>query len=146
MNTWGFIMKKYVNMKFNAILENVTFARGTVASFLIDEELTINELNEIKTIVSEGITNAIVHGYLEDKTKEVEFIMELENDKLTITIKDKGVGIEDVSRAREPLFSTKLETERAGLGFTIMEIFSDELEVISKLNEGTTVIAKKILK
>jgi len=139
-------MKKYVNMKFNAILENVTFARGTVASFLIDEELTINELNEIKTIVSEGITNAIVHGYLEDKTKEVEFIMELENDKLTITIKDKGVGIEDVSRAREPLFSTKLETERAGLGFTIMEIFSDELEVISKLNEGTTVIAKKILK
>lgn len=139
-------MKKYVNMKFNAILENVTFARGTVASFLIDEELTINELNEIKTIVSEGITNAIVHGYLEDKTKEVEFIMELENDELTITIKDKGVGIEDVSRAREPLFSTKLETERAGLGFTIMEIFSDELEVISKLNEGTTVIAKKILK
>lgn len=139
-------MKKYVNMKFNAILENVTFARGTVASFLIDEELTINELNEIKTIVSEGITNAIVHGYLEDKTKEVEFIMELENDKLTITIKDKGVGIEDVSRAREPLFSTKLETERAGLGFTIMEIFSDELEVISKLNEGTTVIAKKILR
>ena len=139
-------MKKYVNMKFNAILENVTFARGTVASFLIDEELTINELNEIKTIVSEGITNAIVHGYLEDKTKEVEFIMELENDKLTITIKDKGVGIENVSRAREPLFSTKLETERAGLGFTIMEIFSDELEVISKLNEGTTVIAKKILK
>lgn len=139
-------MKKYVNMKFNAILENVTFARGTVASFLIDEELTINELNEIKTIVSEGITNAIVHGYLEDKTKEVEFIMELENDKLTITIKDKGVGIEDVRKAREPLFSTKLETERAGLGFTIMEIFSDELEVISKLNEGTTVIAKKILK
>lgn len=146
MNTWGFIMKKYVNMKFNAILENVTFARGTVASFLIDEELTINELNEIKTIVSEGITNAIVHGYLEDKTKEVEFIMELENDELTITIKDKGVGIENVSKAREPLFSTKLETERAGLGFTIMEIFSDELEVISKLNEGTTVIAKKILK
>ena len=139
-------MKKYVNMKFNAILENVTFARGTVASFLIDEELTINELNEIKTIVSEGITNAIVHGYLEDKTKEVEFIMELENDELTITIKDKGVGIENVSKAREPLFSTKLETERAGLGFTIMEIFSDELEVISKLNEGTTVIAKKILK
>ena len=139
-------MKKYVNMKFNAILENVTFARGTVASFLIDEELTINELNEIKTIVSEGITNAIVHGYLEDKTKEVEFIMELEKDKLTITIKDKGVGIEDVRKAREPLFSTKLETERAGLGFTIMEIFSDELEVISKLNEGTTVIAKKILK
>lgn len=139
-------MKKYVNMKFNAILENVTFARGTVASFLIDEELTINELNEIKTIVSEGITNAIVHGYLEDKTKEVEFIMELENNELTITIKDKGVGIENVSKAREPLFSTKLETERAGLGFTIMEIFSDELEVISKLNEGTTVIAKKILK
>ena len=139
-------MKKYVNMKFNAILENVTFARGTVASFLIDEELTINELNEIKTIVSEGITNAIVHGYLEDKTKEVEFIMELENNELTITIKDKGVGIENVSKAREPLFSTKLETERAGLGFTIIEIFSDELEVISKLNEGTTVIAKKILK
>lgn len=139
-------MKKYVNMKFNAVLENVTFARGTVASFLIDEELTLNELNEIKTIVSEGITNAIVHGYLEDKTKEVEFMMSLEKEQLTIMIKDYGVGIEDIRKAREPLFSTKLETERAGLGFTIMEIFSDELEVISNLNEGTTIIAKKILK
>ena len=146
MNIWGFIMKKYVNMKFNAVLENVTFARGTVASFLIDEELTLNELNEIKTIVSEGITNAIVHGYLEDKTKEVEFMMSLEKEQLTIMIKDYGVGIEDIRKAREPLFSTKLETERAGLGFTIMEIFSDELEVISNLNEGTTIIAKKILK
>ena len=66
-------MKKYVKMRFNADIENVTFARGTVASFLINEDLTLNEMNEIKTIVSEAITNAIVHGYLEDATKEVDF-------------------------------------------------------------------------
>lgn len=139
-------MKKYVKMKFNASIENVTFARGTVASFLVDEELTLNELNEIKTIVSEAVTNAIVHGYLEDASKEVELDMELDEKLLTLCIKDKGVGIEDIYKAREPLFSTKIESERAGLGFTIMEIFSDELNVDSELGCGTTVTSKKRLK
>lgn len=139
-------MKKYVKMKFNADIENVTFARGTVASFLINEELTLNEINEIKTIVSEAVTNAIVHGYSEDSTKEVNFEVILDNKVLTMIIEDNGVGIEDVKKAREPLFSTKLETERAGLGFTIMEIFSDELKIESELGKGTRVIAKKSLK
>lgn len=139
-------MKKYVKMCFNANIENVTFARGTVASFLINEELTVNEVNEIKTIVSEAVTNAIVHGYLEDPTKEVELEIILENKILTLIINDYGVGIEDVNKAKEPLFSTKLETERAGLGFTIMEIFSDELKIESELGKGTKVIAKKSLK
>lgn len=139
-------MKKYVKMYFNANIENVTFARGTVASFLINEELTVNEVNEIKTIVSEAVTNAIVHGYLEDPTKEVELEIILENKILTLIINDNGVGIEDVKKAKEPLFSTKLETERAGLGFTIMEIFSDELKIESELGKGTKVIAKKSLK
>lgn len=139
-------MKKYVKMRFNADIENVTFARGTVASFLINEDLTLNEMNEIKTIVSEAITNAIVHGYLEDATKEVDFEIILENKILTLIVEDKGIGIENVAKAREPLFSTKLETERAGLGFTIMEIFSDELKIESELGKGTKVIAKKSIK
>ncbi len=139
-------MKKYVKMRFNADIENVTFARGTVTSFLINEDLTLNEMNEIKTIVSEAITNAIVHGYLEDATKEVDFEIILENKILTLIVEDKGIGIEDVAKAREPLFSTKLETERAGLGFTIMEIFSDELKIESELGKGTKVIAKKSIK
>ena len=90
--------------------------------------------------------HAIVHGYLEDATKEVDFEIILENKILTLIVEDKGIGIEDVAKAREPLFSTKLETERAGLGFTIMEIFSDELKIESELGKGTKVIAKKSIK
>ncbi len=128
-----------------AKIENVTFARGALATFLIDFDLTISSMNEIKTIVSEAITNAIVHGYQNNKEKFVHLEYILENDLLTIIVKDEGVGIEDVNKAREPLFTTKLEEERAGLGFTIMEMFADEIDVISKIGVGTTVICRKKL-
>jgi len=138
-------MKNIVKLEFSALLSNVTFARGAISSLLLDLDLTLNVVNEIKTIVSEAVTNAIVHGYGNDSSKMVytEFIINY--DVLTIIVKDEGVGIEDVEKAKEPLFTTKLTEERAGLGFTIMEIFSDELEVISQIGEGTTIICTKKL-
>jgi stage II sporulation protein AB (anti-sigma F factor) len=138
-------MKNIVKLEFSALLSNVTFARGAISSLLLDLDLTLNVVNEIKTIVSEAVTNAIVHGYGNDSSKMVytEFIINY--DVLTIVVKDEGVGIEDVEKAKEPLFTTKLTEERAGLGFTIMEIFSDELEVISQIGEGTTIICTKKL-
>lgn len=135
-----------VKLEFSAHLENVTFIRGAVASFLVEENLTMSIINEVKTICSEAVTNAIVHGYKNNGSNFVFMTLELEDSVLTITIKDNGVGIEDVEKAREPLFTTKLQEERAGLGFTIMDIFSDDLDVISKPGEGTTVICKKNLK
>jgi stage II sporulation protein AB (anti-sigma F factor) len=132
-------------MEFSAKLANVTFARGAISSFLLDIDLTLNTINEVKTIVSEAVTNAIVHGYNQDASKMVYLEFELDNTTLMITIRDEGVGIPDVEKAKEPLFTTKLTEERAGLGFTIMEIFSDELEVISQVDVGTTVICTKAL-
>lgn len=132
-----------IKIEMNANKNNITFARGAISSFLVNLPLTINFLNEIKTIVSEAVTNAIVHGYNSDETKKVYLEFDLSNDELTIKIKDNGVGIEDIEKAKEPLFSTKLQEDRAGLGFTIMEVFSDSMEVLSEVNVGTTVICKK---
>lgn len=134
-----------MEMRFSAQLKNVIFARGAVSSFLIEQDLTLSLINEIKTIVSEAVTNAIVHGYNQDKEKFVFLSMELNDNVLKLIIKDEGIGIEDIEQAKTPLFSTKLEEERAGLGFTIMDIFSDELKIISKPNEGTTIICLKKL-
>ena len=139
-------MNNNIKIEMNANKNNIIFSRGAISSFLVNLPLTINFLNEIKTIISEAVTNCIVHGYQSDETKKVYLEFDLKDDLLTMIIKDYGIGIEDIEKAKEPLFTTRLQEERAGLGFTIMEIFSDELEVISKLNEGTTVIAKKILK
>ena len=132
-----------IKIEMNANKNNITFARGAISSFLVNYPLTINFLNEIKTIVSEAVTNAIVHGYNSDDTKKVYLEFDLSNEELTIKIEDKGIGIEDIEKAKQPLFSTKLQEDRAGLGFTIMEVFSDSMEIISEVNVGTTVICKK---
>lgn len=134
-----------MEMQFSATLKNVSFARATAACFLLEQDLTLNVINEIKTIVSEAVTNAVVHGYAEDPGKLVFMSLSLEEGKLTITVRDDGVGIPDVKKAREPLFTTREDEDRAGLGFTIMEIFSDSVEVLSEVGRGTTVICTKML-
>jgi len=135
----------YCEIRFKAKLCNVVFARGAAASFLLERNLQLSAINEIKTIVSEAVTNAIVHGYLESEEEMVILSLELNNNNLIIKVIDNGVGIVDIEKAKTPLFSTKEFEERAGLGFTIMDIFSDKLEIISKPNEGTTIIASKNL-
>lgn len=138
-------MKNNIKIEMNANKNNIIFARGAITSFLVNLPLPINMLNEIKTVVSEAVTNAIVHGYMSDETKKVFLEFDLNNDVLEMVIKDYGVGISDIEKAKEPLFTTQFREERAGLGFTIMEVFSDSMEVISNVGEGTTIICKKKL-
>ena len=138
-------MKNNIKIEMKANKNNIIFARGAITSFLVNLPLPINMLNEIKTVVSEAVTNAIVHGYMSDETKKVFLEFDLNNDVLEMVIKDYGVGISDIEKAKEPLFTTQFREERAGLGFTIMEVFSDSMEVISNVGEGTTIICKKKL-
>lgn len=111
----------------------------------MEQDLSLNLINEIKTIVSEAVTNAVVHGYAENPGELVMMELLLENNRLTITVRDDGAGIPDVKKAREPLYTTREDEDRAGLGFTIMEIFSDSVEVMSEPGKGTTVICTKML-
>ncbi len=121
---------------------NEGFCRAVVASFAAQLDPTIEEISDLKTAVSEAVTNCIVHGYTENCGKI--YIDGKINDKslITIRIKDKGKGIEDVVSAMQPLFTTG-EGERAGLGFTVMQSFCDRVNVYSKINKGTTVVLSK---
>lgn len=133
-------------LTFNAQIENEPFARTVVAAFVAKLNPTMVELTEIKTIVSEAVANAIIHGYEGDQEKMIILNMFLENQVLVLEIIDEGVGIDDIAKAREPLFTTKAEQERSGMGMTIMESLSDGFEIISKPNEGTKVKLTKRLK
>lgn len=132
-----------MKVAFLAKTENVIFCRTIAMGFLINLNLEVGILNEIKTAVSEAVTNAIVHGYRNDESQLVEFMMYYDEEKITMEVLDYGVGIENVEQARVPLYSSKITEERAGLGFTIMEVFSDELIVESVLGEKTKVTMVK---
>lgn len=132
-----------MNISFLSKIENIGFARNVSQAFLLSLDVKLSYLNEIKTIISEGVTNAIVHGYLKDENKLVNLDMSYDEENIYIIIKDYGIGISDIDKAREPLY-TSIEGERSGLGFTIMEVFSDEFIVESNIDEGTTLkITKK---
>lgn len=133
-----------MKVAFSAKTENVIFTRTVAVGFLVNLNLEVGELNEIKTAISEAVTNAIVHGYQNDESKSVELVMYYDESQITMEVIDYGIGIENVSKAREPLFSSKIDEERAGLGFTIMEVFSDELKVESILGQMTKVTMVKI--
>lgn len=146
-----------MTLEFDAKSENESLARIAVASFLTEIDPTIEEINDIKTAVSEAVTNSIVHGYNEGpgkitlKCKLVCNQYEKQDTYtvssfITIEIKDLGVGITNIEKAREPLFTTKPEFERSGMGFMFMEMFMNKVDVISELGKGTTVIMEKKLK
>ncbi len=121
---------------------NESFARVAVSSFAAQLDMTIEELSDIKTAVSEAVTNAIVHGY-KDKIGNIYITCSVyENSLIRIKIRDCGVGIEDIKKAMEPMYSS-LGGDRAGLGFSVMECFTDRLKVSSKPDKGTTVILEK---
>ena len=121
---------------------NESFSRVAVASFIAQLDPTIEELGDIKTAVSEAVTNSIVHGYKEGKGKIYITVSIFENAKVRIKIRDKGCGIENVSQAMEPLFTT-MGGERAGLGFAVMESFMDNVKVTSVVGKGTQVTLEK---
>lgn len=137
-------MSDKIKVVFDSDSRNESFARVVVAAFLTRVDPTVEELSDVKTAVSEAVTNCIVHAYGE-KCGEIELEAELEDKTVTITVRDKGVGIADVRAAREPLYTTKPEQERSGMGFSFMEIFMDSLEVESEEGVGTTIVMSKRL-
>ncbi|MBI0576217.1 MULTISPECIES: anti-sigma F factor [Bacillaceae] len=138
-------MKNEMNLQFSALSQNESFARVTVAAFIAQLDPTMDELTEIKTVVSEAVTNAIIHGYENDSKGIVYIDVSIEDNVIDMTIRDKGIGIVDVEEARQPLFTTKPDLERSGMGFTIMENFMDEVEVLTQPGKGTEVRLRKHL-
>lgn len=136
-----------MSIKFSALSQNESFARVTVAAFIAQLDPTLDELTEIKTVVSEAVTNAIIHGYENDSEGLVyiSVTMDLEEQKVELTIRDEGIGIRDIEEARQPLYTTKPELERSGMGFTIMENFMDDIRIESIRGEGTKVTLTKNL-
>ncbi len=123
-------MKNVMEIKFKAIPENESFARNVVASFLLPLNPNLNELSDIKTAVSEAITNAVVHAY-PDQSGSITMKVATNENKVEINISDNGVGIQDIERALTPFYTSKPDEERSGMGFTVMESFMDKLEVKS---------------
>lgn len=134
-----------MNINFLSKSSNESFARSVVASFVLNLDPTINELADIKTAVSEAVTNCIVHGYKMDAGIIYINAKITDTNKIVIKIRDKGCGIENVEKAMEPLFTTAPEEERAGLGFAVMQSFMDKIKVSSKVGKGTTVTMEKTI-
>ncbi len=137
-------MDNKMTLTFLSLSENEAFARNAVASFMLPLNPTLSEISDVKTAVSEAVTNAVVHGY-PDAVGEVELKAVIDGNFIHIEIIDNGVGIEDLSKALEPFYSTKPESERSGMGFSIMQSFMDEIDVKSAINKGTIIkMSKKI--
>lgn len=143
-------LKNEMRLEFDAVSENEAFARVAVAAFVTPLNPTMEEISDIKTAISEAVTNAIIHGYdiesgyVEGERKVYIHCLVL-HDVLHVEIIDEGKGIENIEQAMEPLFTTKPEMDRSGMGFAFMEAFMDDLEVISEPGMGTTVLMKKKL-
>ncbi len=129
-------------IEFDSRSCNESFARVAVAAFMTQLNPTLEEVADVKTALSEAVTNAIVHGY-ENEVKKVTVSCSISGQVLTLTVSDKGVGIADIAKAMEPLFTTKPDTERSGMGFAFMEAFMDDVQVESTVGEGTAVTMKK---
>ena len=144
MNNREYGNRNEMELTFDALSANEGFARVAVAAFTADLNPTLEEISDVKTAVSEAVTNCIIHGY-EGKPGKIRIRCMLERDLLHIEIEDKGTGIADVEKAMEPLFTTRPELDRSGMGFSFMEAFMDDLEVESTPGEGTVVRMKKKL-
>lgn len=137
-------INNYLKAEFDSISINEGLARGIAAFFILPLNPKVDAVADVKTAVSEAVTNAIIHGY---RYEDGPVVMELRLDGrlLTVTVRDSGIGIEDVERARQPMFTTQPEAERSGMGFTVMESFMDSLDVDSAPGRGTVVTMRKRL-
>ena len=127
---------------FDSRSSNESFARVTVAAFMTSLNPTVEEVSDVKTAVSEAVTNAIIHGY-ENEVHNITIRCRTQEKTLYLEVEDQGRGIEDVEQAMEPLFTTKPELDRSGMGFSFMEAFMDQVEVVSAPGKGTSVTMKK---
>ena len=139
------IYENEMKLEFLSKSNNESFARITVAAFVAQLDPTIEEISDIKTAVSEAVTNSIIHGY-EENEGIVKIQCRLFANSIEIEISDNGKGIEDIEKARQALYTSKPELERSGMGFTIMESFMDEVKIESVLGLGTKVTMKKMIK
>ncbi|RTE09669.1 anti-sigma F factor [Paenibacillus whitsoniae] len=131
--------RNFMQLQFAARSENEAFARVAVAAFISQLDPTLDELTDIKTVISEAVTNAIIHGYDSKPDGIVTISAEIEGDLVRLTIEDKGAGIADLEQAKEPLYTSKPELERSGMGFTIMENFMDEVDIVTAVGIGTKI-------
>ena len=139
-------LRNHLRCAFSAVSENEALSRVLVAAFIMHYPVTTEELADVKTAVSEAVTNAIVHGYRDRSGETLTLDLKLyEDGRLRITVTDRGCGIEDVARAREPFYTTDREHERSGMGFSIMETFMDRVRVTSAAGRGTRVVLEKRL-
>lgn len=134
-----------IKIEFSSKSQNEGFARVAVAAFVSQLDPTIEEITDVKTAVSEAVTNAIIHGYGgQDGLVKIEAM--IKDSELTIIVSDEGVGIDNIELAMQPLYTSRPDLERSGMGFTVMETFMDSLEVKSEKGQGTNIIMKKLFK
>lgn len=131
-----------MKIEFDSLSENEGFARVAVAAFVASLNPNLEEIEDIKTAVSEAVTNAIIHGYKETIEK-ITLSVKIKDQTVFIEVMDKGCGIENIPKAMEPMYTTRPDLERSGMGFAFMEAFMDEIHIESKLNQGTTVYMNK---
>lgn len=139
------IFENEMNLSFSSISENEAFARITVAAFISQLDPLVSDISDIKTAVSEAVTNAVIHGY-ENEEGIIYIFCGYKDNTVYIDIWDKGKGIENVEMARQPLYTSKPELERSGMGFTVMETFMDTVNVKSSPGEGTKISMTKSIK
>ena len=136
------MMKNEMCLEFDSISANEAFARVTVAAFMTQMNPSMEEVADVKTAVSEAVTNAIIHGY-EGEVHKIVIRGRIDGEWLELSVEDRGVGIADVEKAMEPLYTTRPELKRSGMGFLFMEAFMDEVKVESEPGKGTAVMMKK---
>lgn len=139
------IIRNFMELRLLSRSENESFARVAVASFIAQLDPTVEELTDIKTVVSEAVTNAVIHGYEEQEEGVIYIRTEIGDSCVRIEVSDEGVGIRNIDEATQALYTSKPELERSGMGFTIMENFMDEITIRSQPGQGTTVNMVKYL-
>ena len=132
-------------VEFDSVSKNESFARVVVAAFVARLNPTLEEIADIKTAVSEAVTNSIIHAY-ENKDGRIRIETHFVEDTVTVVVTDYGIGIENIEKAMEPMYTSKPELERSGMGFAFMEAFMDELFVDSEVGKGTTVTMRKVIR
>ncbi|OOM06673.1 anti-sigma F factor [Clostridium saccharobutylicum] len=132
-----------MSVEFVSKSQNEGFARVAVAAFVAQLDPTIDEISDVKTAISEAVTNSIIHGYENREDGIIRIEAHIHDNEVTIAIIDKGIGIEDIGKAMEPLYTSRPDLERSGMGFTVMETFMDKLSVESEKGVGTKVVIKK---
>ena len=139
-------MKNQMTVIFDAVSENEAFARNTVAAFCVALDPTVDQINDIKTAVSEAVTNSIVHAYPSGENNKITVVTTIDDESVHIVVSDEGIGIDNIENAMQPFYTTKPEQERSGMGFTVMESFIDELKVEPNTPNGTVVSMTKTIR